>query len=133
MNDESLAARVATARALVEECVRDDAAHLSASDKANLQETLEFLEEVGAALSADGVEQEDAAPAPGHELETELGADLVDAAEPDADETDGPEPGEGILERHDEAGVIFEDDDPSNEDAWIAAAPDAIESLQNWC
>lgn len=133
MNDESLAARVATARALVEECISDDDTDLSAVDEAHLHETLEFLEEVGAALSADGGEQEDAAPAPGHELETELGGDLVDAVEPDADEADAPDPGEGILERHDEAGVIFEDDDPSNENAWIAAAPDAIESLQDCC
>lgn len=143
MNTESLAARVATARALVEECVRDGDDDLSASDQAHLQETLEFLEEVGAALSAAGSDQADAAPAPGHELETELGADLVDAAESNADEPsadgrgaddrDAAEPGEDVLESHDEAGVIFEDDDPDNERAWIAAAPDSIESLQDWC
>lgn len=143
MNTESLAARVATARALVEECVRDGDDDLSASDQAHLQETLEFLEEVGAALSAAGGDDEDAAPAAGYELETELGADLVDAAEPtaedpaaddpSADERGAGEPGEGILESHDEAGVIFEDDDPDNENAWIAAAPDSIESLQDRC
>lgn len=109
MSTDSLAARIATARSLISDCVNDADADLSASDEANLLETLEFLGKLDDALSAGRSERGDDEPAA-------------------ADEGDGVP-----LRDADGKGVIFENGDPSNEDAWIAAAPDSIERLEDCC
>lgn len=142
MNTESLAARIATARSLITDCVEVDDPDLTASDRANLQETLEFLNKLDAALSPETPDRADdgePSDAEGHDAEAH-GAKVDDAdadvATRPADAEDGPgaDAAEAVSVREaDGKGVLFEDGEPDNDTAWIAAGPDSIERLEDWC
>lgn len=137
MSTESLAARIATARSLITDCVDVADPDLTASDRANLQETLEFLNKLDAALSpeeSDRADDGEAADAEAHGAKVD-DAD-ADAATRGADGEDAPEAdaAEAVSVREaDGKGVLFEDCDPDNDTAWIAAGPDSIERLEDWC
>lgn len=118
MTDNSLAARVAAARKLVEGCVRDAADDdLPASVRANMQEALEFL------MKLDETLEEPGGGPPGSCPSLSSGGD---GGEDDRSAHWEAHPDDGV------DGVLFRPDGGEALGAWITVERQDIESLDDW-